>query len=90
MRNLESKENKGKEEANIKAVLEEVAEENHKKEAEYAKKQELEEDKKEAEDALKKMKADAIDAVKQVVVKQEQEEGGIVDTITKVFAEHAK
>ena len=36
------------------------------------------------------MKFDAIQAVKKVVAKQEEEEGGIVDTITKVFATHAK
>ena len=76
--------------AGAAAVVEEVKEENHKKEQVEADKAALEEDKKDAEKELKKMKFDAIQAVKQVVAKQEEEEGGIVDTITKVFATHAK
>ena len=90
VKDLEKKKNRGTDKANIAAVIEEVKEENHKKEQAEADKAELEEDQKDAERDLKKMKMDAISAVKQVVAKQEEEEGGIVDTITKVFASHAK
>ena len=90
MKSIEKKANKGRDKKNVQAVIEEVKEENHKKEQVEADKAALEEDKKDAEKELKKMKFDAIQAVKQVVAKQEEEEGGIVDTITKVFATHAK
>ena len=90
VKNLEKKQNKGRDKKNVEAVIEEVKEENHKKEEAEADKAELEEDAKDAEKSLKKMKLDAISAVKQVVARQEEEEGGIVDTITKVFASHAK
>ena len=70
--------------------MEEVVKENEEKENASEKKQELEEAKEDAKAELKNMKEDAIDAVKKMVTKQESEEGGIVDTITKVFADHAK
>ena len=90
VKNLEKKKEAGRDKANIAAVIEEVKEENHKKEQAEADKADLEEDQKDAEREMKKMKMDAIAAVKQVVAKQEEEEGGIVNTITKVFADHAK